>query len=102
MGSVLRLIGFAIAFIIVIGIALVALHANEDNGLVAAWLDIARFFVGPFKGIFDLDSGKEELQTAINWGIAAIVYLLVFSLLARLAGRARRPTFGRRRRRPAH
>jgi hypothetical protein len=79
--------GFAIAFVIVVGIALVVLDANEDAELVDAWLGIARFFTDPFRGIFDLERGKEDLQIAINWGIAAAVYVAAGSLLGRLIDR---------------
>ena len=88
--TVLRMIGFGIAFVIVIGIVLVVLDANEDSALVEAWLDVCRFLTDPFRGIFDLEPGKEHEQIAINWGIAAIVYVVVASVLARLLGRARR------------
>jgi len=97
MATILRFLGMAIAFFIAIGIALVALDANEDSGLVAAWLDACRFLVGPFRDIFDLERGKEHLQTAINWGIAAIVYLVVLTVLARLVSRIRRPSMRRSR-----
>jgi hypothetical protein len=81
--NALRLIGMLIAFVIVVGIALVALDANEDNALVDAWLEVARFFTRPFRGIFELDDSTRQI--AVNWGIAAVVYVLVFALLARLA-----------------
>ena len=95
MSNALRMLGLAIVFVIGIGIALVALDANEDSDIVAAWLDVCRFLTGPFDDIFDLEKGKEHLQIAINWGIAAIVYFAVAALLAKLVaaaslGRARR------------
>ena len=101
MGGVLRLAGMAIAFFIAIGIALVALDANEDSQIVHAWLDGCRWLVAPFDDIFDLRRGKEHLQIAINWGIAAVVYYALATLLARLAGRARRPRWTRFRGRAA-
>ena len=97
MGTVVRMLGFAVAFVIGIGIALVVLDANESADLVEGWLDAARFLVGPFRDIFDLERGKEHLQTAINWGIAAIVYLVVLTVLARLVSRIRRPSMRRSR-----
>ena len=88
--TVLRMIGFGLAFVIAIGIVLVVLDANEDSGLVEAWLDICRFLTDPFRGIFDLERGKEKEQIAINWGIAAVVYVVVASVLAKLVSRGRR------------
>ena len=84
LAGVIAFIGMAIAFVIGIGIALVVLDADESNTIVDAWLDVARFFTDPFRGIFDLEPGTEHLQIAINWGIAAVVYLVVATLIARL------------------
>ena len=98
MASAVRLLGLLVVFVIGIGIALVALEANEDSAVVDAWLDAARFLTEPFDDIFDLERGKEKLQIAINWGIAAAVYFAISIVLARLLGRARRPGFLRRRR----
>ena len=98
MAGAVRMVGMAIVFVIGIGIALVVLDANEDSDIVRAWLDVCRFLTEPFDEIFDLRRGKEELQIAINWGIAALVYFAACMVVARLLGRARRPGFLRRRR----
>jgi hypothetical protein len=87
MGTVVRMLGFAVAFVIGIGIALVVLDANESSKIVKAWLDACRFLVGPFDDIFDLERGKEHEQIAINWGIAAVVYLVIAMVLGRILGR---------------
>jgi hypothetical protein len=88
MATVVRMIGFGVAFFIAIGIALVVLDANESSDVVSWWLDACRFLVDPFDEIFDLERGKEHEQIAINWGIAAVVYFLIASVIARLIGRA--------------
>jgi predicted cobalt transporter CbtA len=77
---VVRWIAGAIAAILVVGILLVVLDANEDNALVGAILDVARFFGRPFRDMFELD--EREVEIAVNWGIAVLVYLLVGSLIA--------------------
>jgi hypothetical protein len=87
MGTAVRMLGYGVAFVIAVGIALVVLDANEDAKLVEAWLDAARFLTDPFRGIFDLERGREHLQIAINWGIAAVVYVVIASVLARLLDR---------------
>ena len=97
MAGLLRFLGLAIVFFIGVGIALVVLDANEKSDIVAAWLDGCRWLVAPFDDIFDLERGREHLQIAINWGIAAVVYLVVLLFLARLVSRIRRPGFLRRR-----
>ena len=86
--GLIGLLGMAVAFVIAIGIALVVLDAKESNDIVRIWLDVARFLTEPFQGIFDLEKGKEHLQIAINWGIAAVVYAVVAGIVARLLARA--------------
>ena len=71
-----------VAAIIVAGILLFVLKANPSNDIVSAVHDAARALVGPFDGMFKLDSAKATL--AVNWGIAALVYLIVGALIARL------------------
>ena len=70
---------------IVLGIVLVVLEANRSNDLVDLILDIARFLAGPFKDMFDLENRKAEV--AVNWGIAAVVYLVLANVVARLLRR---------------
>ena len=81
------LLGMAVAFVIAIGIALEVLDAKETNEVVRGWLDVARFLTEPFHGLIDLERGKENLQLGINWGIAAVVYLVVATIVARLLSR---------------
>lgn len=96
--AAIRLLGLLIAFVIAIGIALKVLDA-KGTGLVATYYDICLFLVDPFRGLIDLEKGREELQLAINWGIAALVYLLIALLIAALLNRlAGGGGFGRRRR----
>jgi hypothetical protein len=84
MGGLARLVRLAagvVAAIIVAGILLVVLNANSSNDIVSTVHDAARGLVGPFDGMFTLDSGKATI--AVNWGIAAVVYLIVGGLIAR-------------------
>jgi ABC-type phosphate/phosphonate transport system permease subunit len=104
LAAAIALLGMVVAFVIGIGIALVVLDARESNDIVGFWLDVARWLTEPFRGIFDLERGKEHLQIAINWGIAALVYLLIATVIARLlrsAGGGGR-SFMRRRRATSH
>ncbi len=102
LAAFVSLLGMAVAFVIGIGIALVLLDAKASNDIVRVWLDVSRFLTEPFHGMFDLERGKRDLETAVNWGIGAVVYWLVAMLLARLLRRARGPAFLRRRRTAAH
>jgi hypothetical protein len=79
--AVMLLVG-AVALILVIGILLVVLEANRSNDIVQFVRDAARILAGPFDGLFTLDSNKAE--KAVNWGIAAVVWLALGKLIARL------------------
>ena len=84
-GTLARLVRLAagvVAAIIVTGVLLVVLNANPTNDIVSAIHDAARALVGPFDGMFTLDSAKATL--AVNWGIAALVYLMIGGLIARV------------------
>jgi hypothetical protein len=75
------LVGVLVA-LIVLGILLIVLEANPDNAIVAAITDVAETLVGPFQELFTLKERKTEV--AVNWGIAAFVYLIVGQVVARL------------------
>ena len=105
LARIVRTVAMVVAAVIVAGILLFVLGANQSNGIVSAVMDAGRWLVGPFENLFTMDNAKTEL--AVNWGIAAAVYAIVGSLIARLlarvaiAGRERRRDrrwgFGRRR-----
>ncbi len=82
---IVRLITAIVVGLIVVGILLVVLEAKASNDIVDALLDAARWLVGPFKGIFDV--GGHKLDVAVNWGLAALIYGAVGSLIARLLAR---------------
>ena len=85
LARLVMLVASLVAGLIVLGIVLVVLKANRDNGIVNALLDAAKFLVGPFDNIFSLDSHKATV--AVNWGIAAAVYFAAGSLIAKLLRR---------------
>ena len=86
LARIVRLVAMIVAGIIVAGILLFVLGANQSNDIVSAVMDAGRWLVGPFDGLFSLDSAKWEL--AINWGIAAAVYSLLGNVIAGLLARA--------------
>jgi hypothetical protein len=61
------------------------LKANPSNTIVSSVHDAAKFLVGPFDGIFK--PKDHRLAVAIDWGLAAAVYLVVGRLIARLLRR---------------
>lgn len=85
LARIVNLIGRLVAAVLVATILLVVLEANRDNAIVEAVLDAGRFLAGPFKDMFDLDNRKTEV--AVNYGIAAVVYLALAGLIGRLLRR---------------
>jgi hypothetical protein len=82
LARIVRLVTAVVVGFIVVGIVLHLLDANAGNALVGFVYDVAGWLVTPFKGLFSLDG--EKLQIAVNWGLAAIVYGIVGSLIARM------------------
>jgi hypothetical protein len=72
----------AIALILILGIVLAVLEANRSNDIVQVVRDAAGILAGPFDDLFKLDSNKAE--KAVNWGIAAVAWLALGRLVARL------------------
>jgi hypothetical protein len=83
-----RIVFGALAAILALGALLVVLrdNINENNEVVKLITDIADTISGPFSrddGIFDFTGKNAEAKNALlNWGIAAIVYLLIGRFLA--------------------
>lgn len=84
-GSVITTIAGIIAAIIIAGIVLVLVKANQQNDIVDFVLDIGRFFATPFRDLFPQDNQRQDIL--VNWGIAAVAYLVVGAIIARLARR---------------
>jgi hypothetical protein len=82
---VIQTIFGVIAAIIIVGIVLVLIKANPSNDIVNFILDLGRFFTRPFRDMFPRSNPRQDIL--LNWGIAAIVYLIVGAILARLARR---------------
>lgn len=92
LARIVRIVTAVVVGFIVVGILLHVLGANGGNAVVGFVYDVAGWLVTPFKGLFSVSGAK--LQIALNWGIAAVVYGIVGSLIARLlagAGVAARP-----------
>lgn len=97
LARIVRIITGLLAGVLVLGILLVVLEANEDNGIVTAVLDAARYLARPFDKMFNLDDPKIEI--AVNWGIAAVVYIIAGALIVALLAAIGRSVAGRGRRR---
>ena len=85
---IVRIIAFILAGVIVLGILFVLLEGNPRNSIVSTVTDAARSLAGPFNELFTPKDPKGRV--AVNWGIAAAVYVLAGALIAaalRHAGR---------------
>lgn len=90
LSRVIRLVFGALALILAVGAVLVVLRdsVNEQNTIVRFVLDVADGVAGPFSrdnGIFDFSGSNAVAKNAlVNWGIAAVAYLVVGRVLASL------------------
>jgi hypothetical protein len=80
-----RLVTALVALVIVVAIVLRVLGANPGNVVVKDIHDIGKTLVGPFHNIFSLKDPKASI--AANWGLAAVVWLIVGSVIASLIAR---------------
>jgi uncharacterized membrane protein YdcZ (DUF606 family) len=90
-GLLARVVQFVVSIVvllIVAGILLVVLKANPANSIVSEVHSWARWLAGPFDGMFSFRNANTAI--AVNWGIAAVVYLFAGVLIARLIGGRRR------------
>jgi hypothetical protein len=81
--SVVWLAAVICALFLAVGALLVALKMNPDNAIVAFILDGADMLdLGEFK---EFEGKNAEVKAALtNWGIAAVIYLVVGKILDRL------------------
>lgn len=82
--SVVWLVAVVCALFLAVGALLVALKMNPDNAIVAFILDGADLLdLGEFKD--DFDGKNAAVKAALtNWGIAAVIYLVVGKVLDRI------------------
>jgi hypothetical protein len=82
---VVTLVTGILAAIIVLTILFKVLEANRDNSIVEAAFDVSDKLVGPLDDVFTLKSRKAEV--AVNYGLAALVYLVAGNVVARILRR---------------
>jgi hypothetical protein len=85
---VVHLVVSVIVLILVAGILLVLLKANPSNSIVSDVHSWAQSLAGPFDGMFSFHNA--HVAIAVNWGIAAVVYLLIGGLITQLLSRTHR------------
>jgi hypothetical protein len=91
LARLVRTLAGLVALVIVVAIVLFIVGANSSNAIVSDIHDAGAWLVGPFKNLFSIHNAKVAM--AVNWGLAALVYLVVghfiASLLARMTPRGR-------------
>ncbi len=86
LAGAIAVLAVLVFLVLLLGVLLVVLEANPQNVIVAVVTGLAGFLVGPFDDLFILRDA--QLETAINWGIAGFVWLIIGLLLAALLRRA--------------
>jgi len=71
-----------IALILILHIVFVWVGVNANNGIVKSVADLAGTLAWGFKNLFS--NANVKLQTFLNYGLAALVYLLIGAVLHRL------------------
>lgn len=89
LAGLLWLVAVVCALFLAVGALLIALKANEENPIVEFVVAGAEYLDGPFSleaGIFTFaDDADGRVKSAlVNWGIAAVVYLVIGKILDRL------------------
>jgi len=89
LATLVWLVAVVCALALAVGALLIALKANEDNTVVDFVLSVAAGLDGPFSltdGIFTFDDNQDgRVKSAlVNWGIAAVVYLVIGKILDRV------------------
>lgn len=72
-----------IALVLALAILLADVNANPGNTIAEGIHESANFFAGSFTDLIRF-GGHPKRAISVNWGIAAIVYLLAGALAARL------------------
>ncbi len=93
LASVVWLVAVLAAVVLSTGALLIALKANQDNSLVTGVLDVANRIDGPFWRIFEFHQDKKGpgrgphdavMEHLVNWGLAAVAYLIGGRILDRV------------------
>jgi hypothetical protein len=82
LARLVRLVSGVLAAVIVLAIVLRVAGANDHNPIISQIHQWGRDLVGVAHNLFRIKDPK--LSITVNWGIAAVVYLLVGALLARV------------------
>jgi hypothetical protein len=83
--SAVWLVAVACAMVLAAGALLVALEANRSNDIVQWVLDAAGSLDGPFWKVFEFEGPDAAVKEhLVNWGLAAVAYLVAGRILDRI------------------
>jgi hypothetical protein len=85
LASVVRWVGLACALVLAVHVVLTVGNANPDNGITEFFATTADWVVLAFKNLFTPADGK--LRVLVNYGLAAVFWLIVSAVLSRLIRR---------------
>lgn len=85
LAGVVRWAGLIFALVLVVHVLLTVGHANPDNGITEFFSGAADPLALAFRTLFTPDNA--ELRVLVNYGLAALFWLVVSSVLSRLIRR---------------
>jgi uncharacterized protein YggT (Ycf19 family) len=85
LAGLIRWIGLAFALVLVIHVILTVGNANPANGITEFFADVAEPIALAFRDLFTPENA--ELRVLVNYGLAALFWLIVSSVLAKLIRR---------------
>jgi hypothetical protein len=85
LAGVVRWVGLAFAVVLVVHVLLTVGSANPDNGITQFFDAVADPLALAFKNLFTPEN--PELRVLVNYGLAALFWLVVSSVLSRLVRR---------------
>jgi hypothetical protein len=83
--TVVRWIGLVFALVLVVHVLLTVGRANPDNGITQFFATTADPLALAFKSLFTPENA--QLRVLVNYGLAAVFWLVVSGILSRLIRR---------------
>lgn len=83
--TVVRWVGLVFALVLVVHVLLTVGRANPDNGITQFFATTADPLALAFKSLFTPENA--QLRVLVNYGLAAVFWLIVSGILSRLIRR---------------
>src|SRR5262245_26619073 len=83
--TVVRWVGLVFAIVLVVHVLLTVGNANPDNGITTFFASVADPLALAFKSLFMPDNA--HLRVLVNYGLAALFWMIVSAVLSRLIRR---------------